>query len=260
MFALRLSASSPLHRRPELAAAVLAAGLACGAIAPALAQSAGAATGSGVYTCVDDKGRRLTSDRPIAECTAREQRVLNSDGSLRRVIAPSLTADERAEREAAERKAAQVRAAQADAVRRDRNLMNRYPDEAAHNRARESALDTVRAAIKATELRVKELAVERKPLLDEAEFYKGKTLPARLKQQIDANDAAVDAQKNSAQNQTVEMARINKLYDAELNRLRRLWGGAQPGSLGPAVPDPDAPQATGGGSPTVKPAKPSKAH
>jgi len=175
---------------------------------------------------------------------------------LRRVIPPPLTADERAEREAAERKAALVLAAQADAVRRDRNLINRYPDEPTHRHARELALDTVRAAIKATEARQKELAAERKPLLDEAEFYKGKPLPMRLRQAIDGNDAAVDAQKSSAQNQAVELQRINRLYDAELDRLRRLWAGAQPGSLGPAVPPADAPAAAAS---AVKPAKPSKA-
>ena len=33
--------------------------------------------------------------------------------------------------------------------------------------------------------------------------------------------------------QVAETNRINALYDAELARLRKLWGGAQPGSLGP---------------------------
>ena len=41
------------------------------------------------------------------------------------VLPPTLTAEERAEREAAQRKADLTRAAQADAVRRDRNLMVR---------------------------------------------------------------------------------------------------------------------------------------
>ena len=54
----------------------------------------------GIYTCIDDKGRRLTADRPIAECTDREQQVLNRDGSLRTVLPPTLTAEERAQREA----------------------------------------------------------------------------------------------------------------------------------------------------------------
>lgn len=189
---------------------------------------------AGIYSCVDNQGRKLTSDRPIPDCVAREQRVLNRDGSVQRVLPPTLTAEERAEREAAQRKAELARAAQADAVRRDRNLMARYPNEATHSKAREAALDTVRVAIKASELRVKELANERKPLLDEAEFYKGRTLPPRLKQQLDANDAGVAAQRQSAANQALELARINRLYDIELDRLQRLWDGALPGSLPPA--------------------------
>lgn len=203
--------------------------------ASAWAQVSSAAAGAGIYTCIDAKGRRLTSDRPIADCTNREQRVLNRDGSVQRVIPPTLTAEERAEREAAERRAELARAAQADAVRRDRNLMARFPTESAHHRAREAALDTVRLAMKATELRLRELAVERKPLLDEAEFYRGRQLPARLKQQLDANDGGVAALREATANQEGELVRINRLYDLELDRLRRLWAGAAPGSLPPVA-------------------------
>jgi hypothetical protein len=221
------------------------AGMALCALAVPLhaAAQANRSTVAGIYTCVDAQGRKLTSDRPIPACVSREQRVLNSDGSVQRVLPPTLTADERAEREAAERKAERERAAQADAVRRDRNLMARFPDEAAHHKAREAALDTVRLAMTATALRVKELAAERKPLLDEAEFYTGRQLPARLKQQLDANDAAVAAQRQSSANQELELARINRLYDAELDRLRRLWTGAPPGSLPPVAPTQVSPVA-----------------
>lgn len=207
---------------------------------PGWAQTNGAAGspasgGAGIYSCIDAQGRRLTSDRPIADCSSREQRVLNRDGSVQRVVPPTLTADERAEREAAERRADVARAAQADAVRRDRNLVARFPNEAAHRKSREAALDTVRLAMKATELRVRELAAERKPLLDEAEFYKGRPMPGRLKQQFDANDAGVDAQRQSAATQEAELVRINKLYDLELEPLRQLWAGARPGSLPPVA-------------------------
>jgi hypothetical protein len=196
---------------------------------------------SGIYTCVDDKGRRLTADRPIAECTNREQKVLNRDGSVRSVQPPTLTAEERAEKEARDRASNEARAAQADAIRRDRNLTARYPTEAAHNRGREAALDTVRLAIKSTELRLRDLAAERKPLLAEAEFYVGKNLPAKLRGAMDANDAAIEAQRSAVGNQTAELDRINKLYDAELARLRALWSGAPPGSLGPLPPAQAAP-------------------
>jgi hypothetical protein len=190
-------------------------------------------TPSGIYTCIDDKGKRITSDRPIAECTGKEQRVLNKDGSLKAVYPPTLTADERAEKEAKERKDAEARAAQADAVRRDRNLKARYPNEESHAKAREAALDSVRLAVKNSELRLKDLAAERKPLLDEAEFYVGKTLPPKLRQALDANDASTDAQRSSLVSLQAEMVRINRFYDHELDRLRRLWAGAQPGTLGP---------------------------
>lgn len=195
------------------------------------------AKGSGIYTCIDDKGRRLTSDRPIPECTAKEQKLLNRDGSVRGTVPPTLTPEERLAKEAQERKANEARLAQADATRRDRSLMSRYPDEAAHRKARESSLDTVRLAAKASETRLKELARERKPLMDEAEFYKNKTMPAKLKAQLDAVDAAVEAQRAAGVTQEAERARINRLYDIELERLRRLWAGAAPGSMGPLPSD-----------------------
>lgn len=200
---------------------------------PAAAQTGPGAGANGIYTCTSDQGRKLTSDRPIAECLHKEQLLLNRDGSLRSVIPPTYTAEERAEREARERRAAELRAAQFDAVRRDRNLMARYPNEEAHAKARELALGGLRLAISATERRLKDLAAERIPLVNEAEFYQGRQLPQKIRQQLDANDAAVEAQKGAAANQTAELERVNKLYDAELERLRRLWSGATPGSLGP---------------------------
>jgi len=206
-------------------------------VGPALAAPpAAAASSAGIYSCVTADGRKLTSDRPIVECNRSEQRVLNSDGSLRRVHPPSLTAEERAEKEAQERRIQAERLAQQDAIRRDRNLVARFPDEATHRKAREASLDTVRLAMKTSELRMRDLAAERKPLIAESEFFQGRALPAKLRQQLDANDAAVDAQREAIQNQEAELDRINRLYDGELERLRRLWAGAAPGSLGPLQP------------------------
>ncbi|MEO7855168.1 MAG: hypothetical protein ABIR94_23395 [Rubrivivax sp.] len=198
--------------------------------AQAPAQSASTA---GIYTCIDDSGRKITADRPISECTAKNQRMLNRDGSLKAVFPPILTVEERAEKEARERTAAAERVAQADAVRRDRNLLARYPNEVPHRNAREAALNTVRAAIQARDRRLEDLALERAPLSVEAEFYKGRELPLNLRIQLDANDAAVSAQRQFAASQQAEFDRVNSLYDDELARLKRLWAGAMPGSLGP---------------------------
>ena len=227
---------APLFRRPCARSLALALATLAAALWPGAALWAQTSRSSGIYTCVDERGRRLTADRPIAECAGREQHVLNHDGSIKAVLPPSLTAEERAAREKRERRAAEARTAQADTVRRDRNLVSRYPDEASHQRAREASLDTVRLAIKASDLRLRELAAERKPLLSEAEFYVGRTLPPKLRTQLDANDAAVGALRSSAINQEAELERISRIYDVEIERLRRLWAGAPAGSLGPLNP------------------------
>lgn len=212
----------------------------------------------GIYTCVDGRGKRLTSDRPIPECLDREQRVLNKDGSQRKVLAPRQTPQERAAAEEARRQRDQLELARKDAVRRDRNLLFRYPDEAAHRKARQAALDDIGKAIASSEKRVADLTAERKPLIADAEFYKGKPLPFRLKSSLTANETSQSAQREIIENQRAEMVRINALYDAELGRLKKLWGGAEPGSIPDDVPPPAASAATAPTAPVAPAAVTSK--
>jgi hypothetical protein len=209
-----------------------------------VALAGSSAWAQGIYTCVDAKGRKLTSDRPIIECLDREQRVMNRDGSTRTVLPPSLTADERAELEARERRKNQERAAQQDAVRRDRLLLMRYPTEDEHRKARDLALDDVRASVRNSERRIAELTAERKPLQDELEFYKGKTVPPKLKQSLEFVDVAIDAHKTLILNQQAELQRITQNFDQELMRLKKLWAGAPAGSLPDNRQDALAPPAS----------------
>jgi hypothetical protein len=188
---------------------------------------------TGIYTCKDDQGHVITRDRYIEECRHKEQRLLGNDGSLKRVIPPTLTADERAQRDGTERAKREAEAARNDAVRYDRNLLKRYPDKAAHDKDRASALATPREAIQSAEARLRELALDRKRLLEEAEFYRGRQMPVPLKQLIDNNEVTAAAQRNAIKNSQAEVDRINAKFDVELDRLRKLWGDAQPGSLGP---------------------------
>ena len=184
-----------------------------------------------IYQCTDATGKKLTSDRPIAACFDREQRELRPDGSVKRLVPPTMTSEERNELELRDRAESAKRVGVKDAVRRDRLLATRFPNEAAHHKAREIALNDARRAVQLSEARLTLLTTERKPLLDESEFYVGKQLPPKLKQLLDANDAATDAQRSLLQNQQEEIVRINTNFDAELERLRRLWGGAAPGAV-----------------------------
>jgi Domain of unknown function (DUF4124) len=209
------------------------------------------AEATAIYACTDANGKHITSDRPIAECHGREQRLLNADGSTRQILRPILTADERAEQEAAERSRAVQAAANADAVKSDRNLRARYPNEPAHQRARTAALDDLKRTLQLSQLRLDELAAERKPLQEEAEFYTGRQMPSLLKQQIDTNEAAVEAQRVLLVNQQAESARINATFDAELVRLRAMWAGGKPGALPVVAPsDKASAPATAANKPT----------
>lgn len=211
-----------------------AAGFAVALCAGAPAWGQPAPAGRAIYTCTDATGKKQTSDRLIAACIGREQRILNADGSLNRVLAPALTAEERAQADAREREATAARDAAREAARRDRNLLARFPNEAAHRKARDAALDNVQKSLRVSEARLVTLASERKPLLAEAEFYAGKRVPAALKAQLEANDASADAQRSLVQNQQLEAARIDKTFDAELDRLKQLWAGAPAGSVSAA--------------------------
>ena len=202
-------------------------------------------SGRGGFSCIVN-GKKIVSDRLIPECNNTEQRELNSDGSLKRIVRPPMTPDEREEAEKRELDEKIKVAAFNDAVRRDRNLMQRYPDEASHDKARENALDEFRVSEKSSSARIALLLEEKKKLDEEKNFYVNdkikKTLPLMLKQKIDANEAALEAQRSIAQNAQTELGRINRNFDLERERLRRLWGVARAGSLGP-LPDTRSPAA-----------------
>ena len=95
---------------------------------------------AGIYQCTDATGKKLTSDRPIAACFDREQRELRPDGSVKRLVPPTMTSEERNELELRDRAESAKRVGVKDAVRRDRLLATRFPNEAAHSKARETAV------------------------------------------------------------------------------------------------------------------------
>ena len=214
----------------------VALGLGLAHAGPVLAQNAASADNARIYVCTDAEGRNHTADRPIRACLDREQRILNADGSLRGVLLPPPTPRERAERQAREQRDAERAAALADAARRERNLLVRYPDETAHQASRRSALEPIRLAMELSTTRLAQLASERKPLDEQLQALAGKPMPPALRVQLDANDAAVSAQQNLTRSQQAEFDRISRAFDRELEVLRRLWGGARPGTAEAAAP------------------------
>jgi len=183
-----------------------------------------------IYTCIDKNGRRLTSDRPIAECRDRVQHELNPSGTIRREIGPSLTAEERAAREAQERRQAEEQAKVTDEKRRVRALLARYPNPAAHDAERRAAMAQIDTLIRVAEQRIADLATQREKLDTEAEFYHRdpSRYPPTLRRQYDENDKQTDVQRRYIERQNAERQRVNERFDAELAQLRQLWAMQSP--------------------------------
>ena len=179
----------------------------------------------GIYSCTDASGRRITSDRPITQCLDREQRELGSSGTVKRVIPPSYTADERARIEAEKRKEAEAQARIADEKRRDKALFMRYPNKAAHDRERAEALTQIDEVIAAVNKRAEALNQQRREIDTELEFYQNdpKKAPEWLRRKLEDNDHVQKTQQRFLFAQVEEKARVNTRFDEELARLRRLW-------------------------------------
>ncbi len=181
----------------------------------------------GIFSCDGPGGKKMTSDREISGCVG-EQVERNRDGSFKRVVPRPQTEDERAaaeekkrrlEREATERRIEQ---------RKDEDLLRRYPDVAALERAREAAVAATMASIRASDERNQDLLKQRKHLEDEGEFYPDRKYPAKLKNDLDRSEAALAAEKQAQQLRQDELKRNNDNFDATLERLKMLWA-RQPG-------------------------------
>ncbi len=184
-----------------------------------------AAASAQIYTCIDAKGRKLTSDRPIAECADREQKELNSNATVKRTVVPTMTQEEQRVFDEKKKAAIEEKSRLLEEKRKDRALLTRYPSRAVHDTERAEALAQVDDVMKAANKRIGELAAQRKDINAELEFYKKDPTkaPALLKRQVDDNDNSVAVQKRFIVDQEGEKKRINVRFDEELVKLKSLW-------------------------------------
>lgn len=198
------------------------------AVAGAVAM-AGAAEPGGIYSCTDGQGRRLTADRPIADCQDREQRVLGPTGVERRRVGPALSDSERAALDSQHRQQIQAQQRVRDEARRHRALAVRYPDKATHDVERMEAIAQVDEVSALARNRVDELRLERKKLDSEMEFYAKDPMraPPQLRRQLAQNDEALAEQGRLLAVQEQEKRRVHQRFDTELALLRELWGPAR---------------------------------
>ena len=188
----------------------------------------GHATAQGIYTCVDGKGRKITADRQIAECSDRVQQEVSPGGVVKRVLGPTLSEQELAAEEEKIKSQAVARSRELEEKRRNRALLLRYPNVAAHDKERALALAQIDELFATAQVRTQELAAQRASINADFEFYKKdpSKAPAALVRRRDENDGNVAEQKRYIAEQTLEKQRLNTRFDIELVRLKQLWATA----------------------------------
>ena len=186
-----------------------------------------------IYSCTDDDGRTITSDRPISACARRPMRELNPDGSLRRVIQPPLTKEQERERATRDKERQDEIWARKVQQARDRNLLLTFEDEGSLESMRRRGLADIDHEIRLATQRILSLDKELKLAQDAAEGWKRtnprKQLPFTFQQRITdaANEKSVQEYRtgkekafNSLVGQVMKASR-GKANPQQVNELLR---------------------------------------
>ena len=177
-----------------------------------------------VYVCIDKNGRRLTSDRPIAECIDRPQRILHPNG-VEQVLMPKKTLAERFAEEEEIKAQARKRAQEIEAIRADRILRARFPDEESLERHRVYTISQIERRWQATLEEQASLDSRRKELTAHA---RTRRLENKAPDFAETKEAAEIEKRSNQIRLQVEKARdeiseANKKIDKDLQRLREMW-------------------------------------
>jgi hypothetical protein len=182
-----------------------------------------------LYVCTDARGRTITGDKPPPECADRAVRELRTDGSVRRVIEPPLTPEQKAAREAEAKRQRDEAEKQRSQMRRDLALLETYASEAEIEETRNRALGSRQQLIDRAQQRLVEHQKDRKKLEAEAEFYAKREMPDKLKRAFEGNASLLRSEQRIIDDVRADMDRVNARFDAELKRWRDLvTAGAQP--------------------------------
>ncbi len=175
-----------------------------------------------LYVCTTRSGKTISGDRPPEECADRPVRELRGDGSVRRVIEPPLTEEQKAQREVERKKRIAEELAAREQLRKDRALLEAYGSEAEIEDARDRQLAQRNQMIEVAKKRLQGHMEARKKLDDEKEFYVKRQVPEKLKQAYVANDAIIRSEEKVLASLRADIVRINERFDEDRRRFAEL--------------------------------------
>jgi regulator of protease activity HflC (stomatin/prohibitin superfamily) len=179
------------------------------------------------YTCKPPNSTTIYRDDLPIECKDVEIREFNPDGSLRRIIPPLLTPEQKKEKAEKEKRLAACIRRNQDQERKNAALRARYNSEDDLQGARYRELARQHELIDQQRQKLAEYRSDRERLDDEKEFHEQGQLAEELKRKIDNNDDLQARTLKSIEKAEAGMQQINDRYDADLKGYRELVDGTE---------------------------------
>ncbi len=182
------------------------------------------ARAAGEFYCCQEPvgGRRVCGDTLPEQCRGRAYRVLDGSGNIVKEVGPPLTPEQKAEKASENRRRKQQEDAAREQRRRDQALLDTYAAPEDIDFAQKKSEADVNFAILATIARIDAARGKRKKFEDEAEFYRKKTLPSDLEQNLRALDHEIKLQQELLTIKKREFDAVKAKYDADRQRYFEL--------------------------------------
>ena len=193
---------------------------------PLLLLSALPAQAAGEFYCCQDpaSGRRVCGDTLPGACRGQSYRLIDNAGNVIKEVGKPLTPEQKAEQLALEKQRKHQEELAREQRRKDQALLDTYSLPEDIDLAQGKAEADVNFSIKAAQAKIADVQKKRAKLLNEAEFYKKKALPAELDRDLKAIEHEIKVQQELIDVKQHDLATIKTKYDADRKRYFELTG------------------------------------
>jgi hypothetical protein len=176
--------------------------------------------------CVGADGKTHIGDPAPAECIGRPTYSISPGGMRRQKDTGALTPEQISKNAADEKVKQEAEKRRLECQRRDKALVTTYTKAEDIDGARDRALQQATDAITGTRQHIADTQALQIKLRKDADAYKGKKMPAELKQQIDEADKDLNNNQQLIVTQRKELDGIRERYAAEKKRYLEITTGA----------------------------------
>jgi hypothetical protein len=179
-----------------------------------------------LFKWVDETGRTHYGDSVPPRYAKQERNVLNKQGRVVETFEREKTKEEIARDRQQRDFEEQRRLAAEQQARDDKILLDLYQSVADIERARQSKISTIDGFVRVNQGNIDRHKLELDALIKEAAGYErqGKKVPANLQSDIGNVRSQIDRNQKAISTRNDEKSKINREFDAKINRFKELRG------------------------------------